>query len=138
LLLSQRDPSEEDPEGKDLYNVGTVATVLQLLKLPDGTVKVLVEGQHRAEVKDVRVGAEYLEADVAPVEDEAIEEADLEALVRSATKHFEQYVRLNKKVAPEVVVQVGQIEDPSRLADTIASNLSLKIADKQALLAERS
>jgi ATP-dependent Lon protease len=138
LLLSQRDPAEEDPEGKDLYDVGTVATVLQLLKLPDGTVKVLVEGQHRAEVTAVRVEDAYLEADVAPVEEEDADEADLEALVRSATKHFEQYVRLNKKVAPEVVVQVGQIEEPSRLADTIASNLSLKIADKQALLSERS
>ncbi|WP_300534586.1 endopeptidase La [Sphingosinicella sp.] len=138
LLLSQRDPAEEDPEGKDLYDVGTVATVLQLLKLPDGTVKVLVEGQHRAEVTAVRVEDAYLEADVTAVEEEDADEADLEALVRSATKHFEQYVRLNKKVAPEVVVQVGQIEDPSRLADTIASNLSLKIADKQALLAERS
>ena len=138
LLLSQRDPAEEDPEGKDLYDVGTVATVLQLLKLPDGTVKVLVEGQHRAEVKTVRVEDAYLEADVDPVEEEDADEADLEALVRSAVKHFEQYVRLNKKVAPEVVVQVGQIEAPSRLADTIASNLSLKIADKQALLSERS
>ncbi|WBX83139.1 endopeptidase La [Sphingosinicella microcystinivorans] len=138
LLLSQRDPAEEDPEGKDLYEVGTVATVLQLLKLPDGTVKVLVEGQHRAEVTAVRVEDTYLEADVAAIEDEGADEADLEALVRSAVKHFEQYVRLNKKVAPEVVVQVGQIEDPSRLADTIASNLSLKIADKQALLSERS
>jgi ATP-dependent Lon protease len=138
LLLSQRDPAEEDPEGKDLYDVGTVATVLQLLKLPDGTVKVLVEGQHRAEVKTVRVEDTYLEADVAPIEEEGADEADLEALVRSAVKHFEQYVRLNKKVAPEVVVQVGQIEEPSRLADTIASNLSLKIADKQALLSERS
>ncbi|MFD0850412.1 endopeptidase La [Sphingosinicella xenopeptidilytica] len=138
LLLSQRDPAEEDPEGKDLYDVGTVATVLQLLKLPDGTVKVLVEGQHRAEVKTVRVEDSYLEADVAPIEEEGADEADLEALVRSAVKHFEQYVRLNKKVAPEVVVQVGQIEEPSRLADTIASNLSLKIADKQALLSERS
>ncbi|BBE35192.1 endopeptidase La [Sphingosinicella microcystinivorans] len=138
LLLSQRDPAEEDPEGKDLYEVGTVATVLQLLKLPDGTVKVLVEGQHRAEVKTVRVEDAYLEADVATIEEESADEADLEALVRSAVKHFEQYVRLNKKVAPEVVVQVGQIEDPSRLADTIASNLSLKIADKQALLSERS
>jgi ATP-dependent Lon protease len=138
LLLSQRDPAEEDPEGKDLYDVGTVATVLQLLKLPDGTVKVLVEGQHRAEVKTVRVEDAYLEADVDPVEEEDADEADLEVLVRSAVKHFEQYVRLNKKVAPEVVVQVGQIEAPSRLADTIASNLSLKIADKQALLSERS
>ncbi|MBB4632292.1 endopeptidase La [Sphingosinicella soli] len=138
LLLSQRDPSEEDPEGEDLYEVGTVATVLQLLKLPDGTVKVLVEGQHRAEVTRVRAEDAYLEADVVTVEDETPDEADLEALVRSAVKHFEQYVRLNKKVAPEVVVQVGQIEDPSRLADTIASNLSLKIADKQALLSERS
>ncbi len=138
FLLSQRDPAEEDPDAKDLYEVGTLATVLQLLKLPDGTVKVLVEGQARGTAEAIRNGDDYMEADVALVTEDAPETEDLEALIRSAVKHFEQYVRLNKKIAPEVVVQVGQIEDPSRLADTIASNLNLKIADKQSLLAERS
>jgi ATP-dependent Lon protease len=138
FLLSQRDPSEEDPAARDLYDVGTIATVLQLLKLPDGTVKVLVEGERRAAVESIHSGESYLEADVTAIVDAPVDATDIEALSRSAIKHFEQYVRLNRKVAPEVVVQVGQINDPSRLADTIASNLNLKIADKQALLAERS
>jgi ATP-dependent Lon protease len=138
FLLSQKDPAEEDPTADDLYAVGTLATVLQLLKLPDGTVKVLVEGEARGAVATLSAAGDYLTADVAVYEDSAVDDGDLEALRRSATKHFEQYVRMNKKIAPEIVVQVGQIEDPSRLADTIASNLNLKISDKQALLAERS
>jgi ATP-dependent Lon protease len=138
FLLSQKDPAEEDPTADDLYAVGTLATVLQLLKLPDGTVKVLVEGEARGAVATLSAAGDYLTAEVAVYEDSAVDDGDLEALRRSATKHFEQYVRMNKKIAPEIVVQVGQIEDPSRLADTIASNLNLKISDKQALLAERS
>lgn len=138
FLLSQINPADEDPGQKDLYDVGTMATVLQLLKLPDGTVKVLVEGQQRARVQAIAESDHYLTADVTLVEDEDKEGADVEGLMRSVVKQFEQYVRLNKKVAPEVVVQLGQIEDPARLADMAASNLNLKIADKQALLAESS
>jgi len=136
FLLSQMNPADEDPGQKDLYDVGTMATVLQLLKLPDGTVKVLVEGQQRARVEAIVESENYLTADVSLIEDEDKENTDIEGLMRSVVKQFEQYVRLNKKVAPEVVVQLGQIEDPARLADMAASNLNLKIADKQALLAE--
>lgn len=135
FLLSQLNPADEDPGREELYDVGTLATVLQLLKLPDGTVKVLVEGLQRGRVLDLDNGGDFLQAEIELVEDSAEQGADLEGLMRSVAKQFEQYVRLNKKVAPEVVVQVGQIEDPSRLADTVASNLNLKIADKQSLLA---
>jgi ATP-dependent Lon protease len=134
FLLSQLNPADEDPGREQLYEVGTLASVLQLLKLPDGTVKVLVEGQQRGRVTEFEAGDDYLQAEVQMLDDEAPEGADLEGLMRSVAKQFESYTRLNKKVAPEVVVQVGQIEDPSRLADTVASNLNLKIADKQALL----
>ncbi|MFC3713717.1 endopeptidase La [Sphingoaurantiacus capsulatus] len=134
FLLSQLNPADEDPGREQLYEVGTLATVLQLLKLPDGTVKVLVEGQQRGRVVEFEAGEEYLQAGVEMLDDEAPEGTDLDALMRSVAKQFESYTRLNKKVAPEVVVQVGQIEEPSRLADTVASNLNLKIADKQSLL----
>jgi ATP-dependent Lon protease len=135
FLLSQLNPGDEDPGREELYDVGTIASVLQLLKLPDGTVKVLVEGQRRGRVINLREGGDYLEAEIEPVADEVDESVDVEALIRSVAKQFERYVRLNKKVAPEVVVQVTQIEDGSRLADTVASNLNLKISDKQNLLA---
>lgn len=134
FLLSQLNPADEDPDREHLYEVGTLASVLQLLKLPDGTVKVLVEGQQRGRVVEFQGGQDYLQASIEMLDDDAPEGIDLDGLMRSAAKQFENYTRLNKKVAPEVVVQVGQIEDPSRLADTIASNLNLKIADKQALL----
>ncbi len=139
FLLSQLNPSDEDPGRDELYGIGTLATVLQLLKLPDGTVKVLVEGQQRARLVDFRADADYLEAEIDLLpEDESAEEQDAQAsaLMRSIAKAFESYVRLNKKVASDVVVQVGQIEEAARLADTVASNLNLKIADKQSLLAE--
>jgi ATP-dependent Lon protease len=136
FLLSQLNPADEDPGTDELYSVGTVATVLQLLKLPDGTVKVLVEGQRRGQVKAMQTGGDYIVADIDPLDDVPGSTKDLEALIRSAAKQFEQYVRLNKKIAAEVVVQVGQIEDVARLGDTIAANLNLKIADKQALLAQ--
>ena len=138
FLLSQLNPADEDPGREELYEVGTIATVLQLLKLPDGTVKVLVEGQQRARLVEFSANADYLQAgiDLLP-EGEADEKqaAQTDALMRSIAKAFESYTRLNKKVASDVVVQVGQIEEPARLADTVASNLNLKIADKQSLLA---
>jgi len=134
FLLSQLNPADEDPGREQLYEVGTLATVLQLLKLPDGTVKVLVEGQQRGRVVDFVEGEDHLQATIEMLDDEAPEGVDLDGLMRSVAKQFESYTRLNKKVAPEVVVQVGQIEEPSRLGDTVASNLNLKIADKQALL----
>lgn len=135
FLLSQKNPADEDPGAGDLYEIGTVATVLQLLKLPDGTVKVLVEGQSRGRLVGL-TGSDYLTADIVPVEEVVGDATQIEALVRSAAKQFEGYVKLNKKTAPEIAVQIGQIDDAGRFADTVAANLNLKIADKQTILGE--
>uniref|UniRef100_UPI003F72B580 LON peptidase substrate-binding domain-containing protein n=1 Tax=Polymorphobacter sp. TaxID=1909290 RepID=UPI003F72B580 len=136
FLLSQKNPADEDPGAEELYDVGTLATVLQLLKLPDGTVKVLVEGIRRATLERLIVADGWLEADVSPRPDIDGPAAEQEALLRSAAKQFESYVKLNRKTAPEIAAQIGAIEDAARFADTVAANLGLKIADKQALLAE--
>ena len=136
FLLSQKNPGDEDPGVEDLYDVGAVATVLQLLKLPDGTVKVLVEGQSRASLSRLHGDAGFLEADVLPLADVVADTGQVEAQLRSAAKQFEAYVKLNRKTAPEVASQISAIEDAGRFADTVAANLGLKIADKQALLAE--
>ena len=136
FLLSQKNPGDEDPGVEDLYDVGAVATVLQLLKLPDGTVKVLVEGQSRASLSRLHGDAGFLEADVLPLADVIADTGQVEAQLRSAAKQFEAYVKLNRKTAPEVASQISAIEDAGRFADTVAANLGLKIADKQALLAE--
>jgi len=136
FLLSQKNPGDEDPSVDELYEIGTVATVLQLLKLPDGTVKVLVEGQSRAILTALDARDDYLSATIAPVEDVLGDATQIEALVRSAAKQFEGYVKLNKKTAPEIAVQIGQIDDAGRFADTVAANLNLKIADKQTILGE--
>ncbi len=136
FLLSQKNPGDEDPGAGELYDVGTVATVLQLLKLPDGTVKVLVEGQTRGTLVTLRSDADYLEADVADRDETEADPVAIEALLRSTAKQFDAYVKLNRKTAPEIAVQIGQIEDAGRFADTVAANLGLKISDKQALLVE--
>ncbi|KPF62632.1 DNA-binding protein [alpha proteobacterium AAP81b] len=137
FLLSQKNPGDEDPGADELYDVGTIATVLQLLKLPDGTVKVLVEGQSRASLESLDAPDGYLVAEVAVRDDIEGEAAAVEALLRSASKQFEAYVKLNRKTAPEIASQIAAIDDAGRFADTVAANLGLKIADKQALLAER-
>ncbi len=136
LLIAQKSASEDDPGPEDIYEVGTVANVLQLLKLPDGTVKVLVEGQHRAKVNSFTDREEYVEAEAENIPAETITGDEIEAMRRSVISQFDQYVRLNKKIAPEVLVATNQIEDPSKLADTIASHLAIKLSDKQALLSE--
>jgi ATP-dependent Lon protease len=136
FLLSQKNPADEDPGADDLYDVGTIATVLQLLKLPDGTVKVLVEGQSRGRLGTLDESGEFLRATVDAVEEIIDDATQVEGLMRSAAKQFEAYVKLNKKTAPEIAVQIGAIEDAGRLADTVAANLNLKIADKQALLGQ--
>ena len=136
FLLSQRNPADEDPGADDLFDVGTVATVLQLLKLPDGTVKVLVEGQSRARLGSLGADGEYLSATIVAVEDVVGDATQVEALVRSSAKQFEAYVKLNKKTAPEIAAQIGQIDDAGRFADTVAANLNLKVAEKQSILAE--
>ncbi|OSZ65289.1 endopeptidase La [Sphingomonas sp. IBVSS1] len=136
FLLSQKNPGDEDPGADQLYDVGTIATVLQLLKLPDGTVKVLVEGQSRAGLVALDASGDHLVAEVAERADVLRDESEVSALLRSAQKQFEQYVKLNRKVAPEISNQISAIEEPARFADTVAANLGLKIADKQSLLAE--
>src|SRR5271156_6529619 len=134
LLLTQKNAGQDDPAREDLFTLGTVGTVLQLLKLPDGTVKVLVEGGHRAKVSRFTDTAEFFQAFAEPVEEFSGDKAELAALARAAVDQFEQYIKLNKKIPPEVLVSVNQIDDPAKLADTIASHLALKIADKQQLL----
>lgn len=138
FLLSQKNPADEDPVADGLYEVGTLATVLQLLKLPDGTVKVLVEGQQRARRLKLDESGDYLVAEIETVADTDTDRPEVEALMRSAAKQFESYVKSAKRISPEVALQVGQIEEPGRFADSIAANLNLKIADKQALLTETS
>ena len=134
LLVAQKNAAQDDPTADDIYKVGTVSTVLQLLKLPDGTVKVLVEGVRRAKVRRYEDNQDFIlvEAELIP-EDEGTPE-DMEALSRTVVSQFEQYIKLNKKIPPEVLVSINQIEDPGKLADTVASHLALKISEKQELL----
>jgi ATP-dependent Lon protease len=134
LLVAQKNASQDDPSADDIYRVGTVSTILQLLKLPDGTVKVLVEGGKRAQITGFKETANFFEAFVAPLADAGGEGKELEALGRTVVSQFEQYIKLNKKIAPEVLVSLNQIEDPSKLADTVAAHLNLKIAEKQDVL----
>ena len=134
LLVAQKNASHEDPGPDDIYGVGTVSTILQLLKLPDGTVKVLVEGGSRARITGFSDNDSYFEASVEPMPDEDGEAKELEALGRTVIGQFEQYIKHNKKIAPEVLVSLNQIEDPSKLGDTISAHLNLKIAEKQELL----
>lgn len=134
LLLTQKDASQDDPTQNDLYLQGTIGTVLQLLKLPDGTVKVLVEGGQRARIVRFTESPDFFQAFAEPVEEYTGDKAELDALSRGVVSQFEQYIKLNKKIPPEVMVTLGQIDSPARLADTIASHLALKIAEKQVLL----
>ncbi|MFV0297593.1 MAG: endopeptidase La, partial [Hyphomicrobiaceae bacterium] len=134
LLVAQKNASEDDPDTDEIYTVGTLASVLQLLKLPDGTVKVLVEGTERARVTGYTANADYFEAEVERVAEENGDADEAEALARSAVSQFESYVKLNKKISPEVLGTLGQISDQSKLADTIASHLVIKIGEKQEIL----
>jgi len=134
LLVAQKNASQDDPTVNDIYRIGTVSTILQLLKLPDGTVKVLVEGGRRARITSFKETEAYFEAVVEEQPDREGDAKELEALSRTVVSQFEQYIKLNKKIAPEVLVSLNQIEEPSKLADTIASHLNLKISEKQELL----
>jgi ATP-dependent Lon protease len=134
LLVAQKNASQDDPTADDIYRTGTVSTILQLLKLPDGTVKVLVEGSRRARIRDFRETESHFEAVVDELPEAPVEGGEVEALGRTVVGQFEQYIKLNKKIAPEVLVSLNQIEEPSKLADTIASHLNLKISEKQELL----
>ena len=134
LLVAQKDAGQDNPEVEDIYQVGTLSTVLQLLKLPDGTVKVLVEGSQRARVDRYVDSEQFFAAEYTPVEDEVTDEREIEVLSRSAMSQFEQYVKLNKKVPPEILATLSSIEDAGRLADTIAAHLSIKIDQRQIIL----
>src|SRR5690349_19722570 len=134
LLVTQRNAAQDDPGPADMYSIGTVGTVLQLLKLPDGTVKVLVEGGMRAKIQEFAETEPFFVAKASALPEGENEGKETEALARSVITQFEQYIKLNKKIPPEVLVSVNQIEDPSKLADTVASHLTLKISDKQELL----
>ncbi len=134
LLVTQKNASQDDPTPADIYAVGTVGTVLQLLKLPDGTVKVLVEGGQRARISKYTDNETFFQAYADLIPETAEGDKEIEALCRTVVTQFEQYIKLNKKIPPEVLVSINQIEEPSKLADTVASHLTLKIPEKQELL----
>ena len=134
LLVAQKSANQDDPEIADIYDVGTVSTILQMLKLPDGTVKVLVEGAQRAEIGKFIETEPYFQAELTMVAHEQLDEREEEVLIRAVLSQFDQYVKLNKKVPPEILTSLTGIEDPNRLADTIAAHMSLKIDEKQKIL----
>ncbi len=134
LLVAQKDAGDDDPAPEEIFDVGVIASVLQLLKLPDGTVKVLVEGEGRAKISRFTRTDDYFEAEAVFIDEPDGEDSEIEALARSIIGQFESYVKLNKRVPPEVIVSINQIDDYSKLADTVASHLNIKIAEKQELL----
>lgn len=136
FLVAQRKSANDDPTPEDIYNVGTLSSVLQLLKLPDGTVKVLVEGEQRARAATYNQDKGYLEASLEPISEvtAVLQEPEIGILMRSLMSQFEQYIKLNKKIPPEVLSPLAGIDEPGRLADTIAAHLTLKVDDKQELL----
>ena len=136
FLVSQLDPTEDDPDREALYDLGVIATVLQLLKLPDGTVRVLVEGRQRASLQALHQEGAHLAASIELIEDGEPEGAEVQALMRSVVEQFENYAKLNRKLPAATAVQLGQIEEPAKLADAVAANINIKVSDKQALLAE--
>jgi ATP-dependent Lon protease len=136
FLVAQLDPAEDDPGRDDVFDIGVIATVMQLLKLPDGTVRVLVEGKERARLIDLSNAGDKLIAEVVPVADLEASGTEVTAQMRTVIEQFENYAKLNKKLPAETAMQLADIEDPSRLADTVAANLALKVSDKQTLLVE--
>ena len=137
FLVAQLDPAEDDPGKDDLYDIGVTATIMQLLKLPDGTVRVLVEGKQRAQLRDLlEHGSEYVEAAVSVIVEQNAVGPEATALMRSVAEQFENYSKLNKKMPAETAVQLSEIETPSALADAVAANIQLKVSDKQSLLVE--
>ena len=134
LLVSQKNAADDDPQPENIYRIGTLATILQLLKLPDGTVKVLVEGTDRAKIVSFLPAEESLRAQVQIVASGAANDRELEALMRSVSAQFEAYVKLNKKIPPEILSTLASMDDPARLADTVAAHLGLKLEEKQEIL----
>ena len=134
LLVAQKDSSVDNPQRDDIYDVGTVATILQLLKLPDGTVKVLVEGNQRARINSISTKDDLLSADAQYVVTEQVEELEQEVLIRTAVSEFDSYIKLNKKIPPEVLTSLSGIDDAARLADTMAAHMTLSLEDKQQVI----
>src|SRR3990167_488089 len=138
VLVAQRKSSDDDPGPDDLFNMGTISSLLQLLKLPDGTVKVLVEGEQRVKIDSFSLPEEggYIAASTELVDEinAAFKEQEIQIMMRSLMSQFEQYIKLNKKIPPEVLASLAGIEDAGRLTDTITAHLSLKVEDKQELL----
>ena len=138
MLVAQKTAAKDEPDAGDMFEVGCVSTILQMLKLPDGTVKVLVEGQQRAHVQQITDGEAHFMANVLPVDPVAekgeVDASEIEALRRAVMQQFDQYVKLNKKIPPEILTSISSIDDPGRLADTIAAHLPLKLENKQAVL----
>jgi ATP-dependent Lon protease len=134
VLAAQKQHSEDDPRKDDLYTIGTVASVLQLMHVNDGTVKVLVEGVERVQVRNYHFDADFYKAEVVPMGSHVVEEKDTEILIRSLLSQFDQYVQLSKKISPEVLTSITSIDDPSRLVDTIATHMALQLQEKQNIL----
>ncbi len=134
LLVAQRNAADDDPAAEDIYTVGTIASILQLLKLPDGTVKVLVEGEQRVRIVDYVETDDLFSVNVTSVDSKNVDEREAEVLIRTVLAEFDQYVKINNKIPPEILTSLSGIDDPGRLADTIAAHLSLKIEDKQQIL----
>ncbi len=134
MLVAQKAAAKDEPKAEDLFDVGCVSTILQLLKLPDGTVKVLVEGLQRAHASKVREEQEHFVAEVLPIGPDALAAPEIEALRRAVVQHFDQYVKLNRKIPPEILTSIAGIDEPGRLADTIAAHLQLKLEAKQSVL----
>jgi ATP-dependent Lon protease len=134
FLVAQKQAATVNPTGSDVYEVGTIGTILQILRLPDNTVKVLVEGKRRASIKSFRETEMMIEADVLPLGDETANKVEAQALIRSLKATFENYVKLNKRIPPEMLMSVNSIEDPSRLADVVVAHLNMKVEQKQEIL----
>ncbi|MBI2731800.1 MAG: LON peptidase substrate-binding domain-containing protein, partial [Aquabacterium sp.] len=132
MLVAQKAAGKDEPKAEDMFDIGCVSSILQMLKLPDGTVKVLVEGVQRANTSAIHDENEYFTADVVPVQPEGNVTPEVEALRRAVTQQFDQYVKLNKKIPPEILTSISGIDDAGRLADTIAAHLPLKLEAKQA------
>jgi len=134
LLVAQKNASDDDPGIKDIYAVGTIATILQLIRLPDGTVKVLVEGVTRARIRSAELVDDYFQSQVVPLHSDALPEKQGQLLLKSLLSQFDQYVQLSRKIPPEVMSSISGIDEPGRMVDTIASHMTLQLQEKQNLL----
>src|SRR5690606_1039121 len=134
MLVAQKSAAKDEPSADDVYDLGCVASILQMLKLPDGTVKVLVEGSQRARITEVKDDGAYFTCELIPIEPDLGQGPETEALRRTIVSQFDQYVKLNKKIPPEILTSLAGIDEPGRLADTIAAHLPLKLEQKQKML----